>query len=70
MDAELRAFATQMDAMPASQVRQDLILMVAMNSMLDPEDASYLVDEMITGDMSDADLGPRAHVMIARCARG
>lgn len=70
MDAELRAFAAQMDAMPASQVRQDLILMVAMNSMLDPEDATYLVDEMIAGDMSSADLGPRAHVMIARCARG
>lgn len=70
MDAEFEAFVAQLETMPIAQVRRELILMIAMNSVIDPEDATYVADEMIAGDMPSDDLGPRARVMIARCARG
>lgn len=66
MDDALKAFKAEMDAKPAEQVREDLIFAIMMVNMMDREDATYLVDEMIAGDMSTDDLGPHPRIMIER----
>lgn len=66
MDEELKAFKAEMESKPVDLVREDLIFAVMMVNMMDREDATYLIDEMIAGDMSSEDLGPRPRIMIER----
>ena len=69
MDAELTAFKAETDAKPIEVVREELVFMIMMVNMIDREDATYLVDEMVSGDMSADDLGSRPRIMIERLSR-
>lgn len=66
----LEDFKAQLDAKTADEVREDTIFMFMMVNMVDREDAAYTVDEMVSGEMPDDDLGPYARAAIARIARG
>lgn len=63
-------FKAEMNAKSADEVREDVIYTVMMVNMIDREDATYIVDEMVAGDMSTDDFGPHAKAMIERIARG
>lgn len=70
MSDELESFKAEMDAKSTQEVREDLIFSIMMVNMMDREDATYLVDEMVAGDMSYDELGPRPRLMIERIMRG
>ena len=63
-------FKAELDAKSADEVREEVIFTIMMVNMMDREDATYLVDEMVAGDMSAGDFGPRAQYAIERIARG
>ncbi|QNR52034.1 hypothetical protein phiRKBJ001_92 [Streptomyces phage phiRKBJ001] len=63
-------FKAELDAKSADEVREEVIFIVMMANMMDREDATYLVDEMVAGDMSADDFGPHARYAIERIARG
>lgn len=67
---ELEIFKAELEAKSADEVREDLIYTVMMVNMIDREDATYLIDEMVAGDMSTDDFGPHAVAMVERIARG
>jgi hypothetical protein len=63
-------FKAELDAKSADEVREDVIYTVMMTNMIDREDATYIVDEMVAGDMSTDDFGPHARAAIERIQRG
>lgn len=67
---EMEDFKAELNDKTVEEVREDLIYPVMMVNMIDREDATYIIDEMIAGDMSADDFGPRPKAMIERIARG
>lgn len=68
--SELEDFKAQLDAKPVAEVRESAIFLMMMANMLDREDATYMVDEMVAGDMSTVELSLEARATIERIARG
>lgn len=68
--SEFEDFKAELDAKTAEEVREEVVYRVMMTNMIDREDATYIVDEMVAGDMSTDDFGSHARAMIERVARG
>lgn len=67
--SELENFKAALEAKSVEEVREFVIYEVMMANMLPREDATYLVDEMVAGDMPTGDFNEKAQAAIERIAR-